>query len=91
MKKGIIPYSGIDTDAKWGFSHTKEGWIFGYKLPMISSTGSIVVPLSVDFTTANVCDNQVYPGLISHLPSITIKKTHYMIADPAYDDQICMI
>ena len=40
MNKGIIPRSGIDTDARWGFSHTK-GWIFGYKLHLIS----ILVPL----------------------------------------------
>ena len=86
MDKGIVPRSGIDTDARWGYSHTK-GWIFGYKLHMISSTGSIVVPLSADFTTANVYDNQVYPGLVSCLPSITIKKIHYMTADPGYDDQ----
>ena len=44
MIKGIVPRSGIDTDARWGFSHTK-GWIFGYKLHMISSTGSLIVPL----------------------------------------------
>ena len=31
MKKRVIPRSGIDTDAMWGFSHTKN-WIFGYKL-----------------------------------------------------------
>ena len=48
MNKGIIPRSGIDTDARWGFSHTK-GWIFGYKLHMISSTGSIIVPLGSRF------------------------------------------
>ena len=29
MNKGIVPRSGIDTDARWGLSHTK-GWIFGY-------------------------------------------------------------
>lgn len=54
MKEGIVPYSGIDTDAKWGFSHTK-GWIFGYKLHMICSTdpSSTVLPLSADVTTAN--------------------------------------
>ena len=40
MNKGIVPRSGIDTDARWGFSHAK-GWIFGYKLHMIS----ILVPL----------------------------------------------
>ncbi len=34
MNNGIVPRSGIDTDARWGFSHTK-GWIFGYKLHMI--------------------------------------------------------
>ncbi len=62
MKKGIVPCSGIDTDARWGFSHTR-GWIFGYKLHMVSSTGSVVVPLSADVTTANVQDNQVYEGL----------------------------
>jgi hypothetical protein len=57
MKEGIIPYSGIDTDARWGFSHTK-GWVFGYKLHMISSNdSSVIVPLSAtDVTTANVYD-----------------------------------
>jgi hypothetical protein len=55
---------------------------------MVSNTGYIVVPLSaVDVTTANVQDNQVYPGLTSSLPSTTLKKTHYMITDPGYDDQ----
>ena len=24
MKKGEIPYPGIDTDASWGYSHTKR-------------------------------------------------------------------
>ena len=86
MEKDIVPRSGIDTDARWGFSHTK-GWIFGYKLHLISSTGSMPVPLSADVTTANVHDNQAYPALASRLPSITTRKTHYMTADPGYDDQ----
>ena len=48
MIKGIVPRSGIiDTDARWGFSHTK-GWVFGYKLHMISSTGlTTMVPLAL--------------------------------------------
>ena len=41
MKKGIVPCPGIDTDARWGYSHTK-GWIFGYKLHLTSTTGKIV-------------------------------------------------
>ena len=38
MKKGIVPRYGIDTDARWGYSRTK-GWVFGYKLHLISTTG----------------------------------------------------
>ncbi len=37
-EKGIVPCSGIDTDARWGYSHTK-GWIFGYKLHLTCTTG----------------------------------------------------
>ena len=92
MKEGILPRSGIDTDARWGFSHTR-GWIFGYKLHMVCSTdSSVVVPLTADVTTANIPDNQVYPGsdILTHpstLSSETIKKIHFMVADPGYDDQ----
>ncbi len=85
MKKKVVPRSGIDTDAMWGFSHTK-GWIFGYKLHLISSTGSIILPLAVDFTTANIPDNQVYSILTASLPVTIIKRTLYMSADPGYDD-----
>jgi len=93
MRKGIVPRSEIDTDARWGFSHTR-GWIFAYKLHIICNTdpSSIIVPLSVYVTTTNVPDNQVYPNLTSSsssssLSSVIIKKTYYMIPVPGYDDQ----
>jgi hypothetical protein len=87
MKKGIVPRSGIDTGAMWGFSHTK-GWIFGYKLHLISSTiGSVIVPLVADFTTANIPDNQMYSILLTASLSFTIiRKILFMSADPGYDD-----
>ena len=44
MTKGLVPRSGIDTDARWGYSHTK-GWIFGYKLHMVCSTDSSLLYL----------------------------------------------
>jgi hypothetical protein len=46
MEKGEVPCPGIDTDARWGYSHTNEGWIFGYKLHLTCTTGEIVVPLT---------------------------------------------
>jgi len=81
MKQNRIPISGIDTDARWGFSKTR-GWVFGYKLHISCSTGSLIVPLSAEFTTANIADNQVYKLLVSPLADLL----QNIIADPAYDD-----
>jgi DDE family transposase len=85
IKKKVVPRSGIDTDAMWGFSHTK-GWIFGYKLHLVASTGSIIVPLTADFTTANIPDNQMYSVMTASLPVTIIREILFMSADPGYDD-----
>ena len=70
-----------------GYSHTK-GWIFGYKLHLISSTGSFLYTTICGFYNCyNIDDNQLYKTLASGLPSTTIKKISYMTADPGYDDQ----
>jgi hypothetical protein len=85
IKDGVVPCPGIDTEAKWGYSHTKE-WIFGYKLHMICSTdpSSTIIPLSADVTTANVSNKPIYPDIVSGLPPKTLKKIHYMVADPGF-------
>ena len=87
MKKGIVPCPGIDTDARWGYSHTK-GWVFGYKLHLISTTaiGEIVVPLTAaDVTTANIPDNKMYVPLTSFSMIFSLSSLRYMVADPGYD------
>ncbi len=86
MEKGEVPCPGIDTDARWGYSHTK-GWIFGYKLHLTCTTGKIVVPLTADVTTANVQDNQMYVPLTSSSSVFSLPLTCYMVADPGYDDK----
>lgn len=75
-----------------GYGHTK-GWIFVYKLHLISNTGfSGIIPLSADFTTANIADKQLYKTLTSSLPSsITIKKISYMTVDPDTMTKTCII
>jgi hypothetical protein len=62
----------------------RDGEIFGYKLHMISSTGSTIVPLAADFTTANVQDNQLYNRMTS---SSLFTETRFTIGDSGYDDQ----
>ena len=58
MKKKVVPLSGIDTDARLDSVIQKLGiWI---QTAYGSNTGSITVPLSADFTTANIPDYQMF-------------------------------
>ena len=59
-------------------------WIFGYKLHLVSSTGSLIVPLSADFTQANVYDNQIYSAITSS--SLPHGVRYMAAADSGYDD-----
>ena len=90
MNKGVVPRSGIDTDARWGYSHTR-GWIFGYKLHLTSTTeaaaGDLTGPLTADVTTANVQDNQMYVTLTSYYSAFALPSVLHMAADPGYDDR----
>jgi hypothetical protein len=79
MEKGTATYPGIDTDARWGKSRSK-GWLFGYKLHVVSSTGSLIVPLSTEFTTANIPDSKVYGRVTSSLRGV-----RYVDGDRGYD------
>src|SRR3954451_9638016 len=91
MEKGELPRSGIDTGARWGYSHTK-GWVFGYKLHITSTTGELVIPLTADVTTANVPDNRMYVSLTSPSSSsssvFSLPSALYMVADPGYDKNL---
>ena len=87
MEKGIVPRSGIDTDAMWGYSHTNKGWVFGYKLHLTSTTGDLVVPLTADVTTANVSDNKMYVPLTFSSLVFSLPSLRYMTADHGYDDK----
>ena len=85
MKKNEVPHSGIDTDAKWGYSRTK-GWMFGYKLYIACSTGSLIIPLSADLTTANISDNNIYESITASLS----EDVRYIVGDEGYDDhELC--
>ncbi|HEY6534502.1 MAG TPA: transposase [Candidatus Nitrosocosmicus sp.] len=87
IKKGEVPRPGIDTDARWGYSHTKKGWVFGYKLHLTSTTGDLIVPLTADVPTANVPDNKMYIPLLSSSAVFSLPSALYMVADPGYDDK----
>ena len=62
-----------------------KGWVFGYKLHMISSTGlTTIVPFHTDFTTGNVQDNQMYNPMTSSMTTTTTTTTTTTIPDEKY-------
>jgi hypothetical protein len=54
--------------------------VFGYKLHAVCSTGSLIVPLSADFTTANIPDSRVYGRVTASLRGV-----RYVDGDQGYD------
>jgi hypothetical protein len=58
-------------------------WIFGYKLHLVSSTGSLIVPSSADFTQTDVQDNQIYSAITcsSSLPHGYVTWQQQLIQD----------
>jgi hypothetical protein len=88
MKKGIVPRSGIDTDARWGYSHTK-GWIWIQSTSNMYNRRSCGTPNSRCNIT-NVPDNKMYVPLTSSSSSssfsvFSLPSLRYIVADHGYD------
>ena len=56
-----------DADTRLGYGKT-NGFVFGYKLHETSSIGSLIVPLSAEFTTVNIRDDNIYQSIAVSLP-----------------------
>jgi hypothetical protein len=67
MIDGVVPRSGIDTDARWKDSVIQMiDYLDTNYIEYLASTGSfIVVPLAADFTTANIPNNKMYSNMQS--------------------------
>jgi len=65
MQKGRISASGINTDARLGFSKSKG--VFGYKLHMSCSAGRLAVPLTAWMFAVVMHDPHMYDVLVEPL------------------------
>ena len=67
---GIVPHTSIDTEAGWGKSGW-HGWVYGWKLHLVTSVAGVWNPLAAYLTPANVADNdeQLIPALLGELQS----------------------
>ncbi|HEX3049571.1 MAG TPA: transposase [Aggregatilineaceae bacterium] len=78
-EKGEVPHSSIDTQAHWTKSGW-HGWVYGWKLHVVSVAAAVWIPLAADLTPANVADQDPAPALIWELP----EAVRFLLGDRHY-------
>src|SRR5262245_9269111 len=78
---GIVPHTSIDTEAHWTKSGW-HGWVYGWKLHLVTTVAAVWIPLAADLTPANVADNEQALTLLPELPA----EVRYILGDQHYND-----
>jgi hypothetical protein len=78
---GVVPHTAIDTEAGWTKSGW-HGWVYGWKLQLVTTVASVWIPLAAELTPANTADNQVAPKLLDRLPPAC----RFILGDTSYND-----
>jgi hypothetical protein len=87
-EQGIVPHTSIDTEAGWTKSGW-HGWVYGWKLHVVTTVAAVWIPLAAELTPANMADNEQAPGLVRELPS----DVRFLLGDRHYNapnvKQVC--
>jgi DDE family transposase len=78
---GIVPHSSIDTEAGWTKSGW-HGWVYGWKLHLVTTVAAVWIPLAAELTPANAADNEQARRLLDRLPP----EARFVLGDTNYDD-----
>lgn len=78
---GVVPHSSIDTEAGWTKSGW-HGWVYGWKLHLITTVAEVWIPLAARLTPANRADNEEAPALLEDLPA----EVRVILGDLQYND-----
>jgi transposase len=76
-----VPHTSIDIEAHWTKSGW-HGWVYGWKLHLITTVAAVWIPLAADLTAANVADNDQALKLLPELP----EEVRYVLGDQHYND-----
>ena len=78
---GVVPHTSIDTEAHWTKSGW-HGWVYGWKLHLITTVAAVWIPLAAELTAANMADNEQALTLVGELPG----EVRYLLGDQHYTD-----
>jgi hypothetical protein len=77
---GVVPHTSIDTEAHWTKSGW-HGWVYGWKLHLVTTVAAVWIPLAAELTPANAADNELAPQLLEDLPA----EVRFVLGDRHYD------
>jgi hypothetical protein len=78
---GEVPHTSIDTEAHWTKSGWR-GWVYGWKLHLVTTVAAAWIPLAAALTAANRADNEEAPALLDGLPA----EVRFVLGDSHYQD-----
>lgn len=77
---GEVPHTSIDTEAHWTKSGW-HGWVYGWKLHLVTTVAAVWIPLAAELTPANAADNEVAALLLPELPA----EVRFVLGDQHYN------
>jgi hypothetical protein len=82
---GVIPHSSIDTEAGWTNSGW-HGWVYGWKLHLVTTVAQVWIPLAAQLTPANTDDGIEGVKLLKRvrLP----QAVRYILGDSSYQSAL---
>jgi hypothetical protein len=79
-EQGEVPHTSIDTEAHWTKSGW-HGWVYGWKLHVVSVVAAAWFPIAAMLTTANVADSEPAPQLLQEVPA----EVRFILGDRHYN------
>jgi hypothetical protein len=77
---GLVPHTSIDTEAHWTKSGW-HGWVYGWKLHIVTTVAAVWIPLAAELTAANAADSEVAPDLLCRMsPEVRV-----VLGDTSYN------
>jgi hypothetical protein len=77
---GVVPHTSIDMEAHWTKSGW-HGWVYGWKLPLVTTVAAVWIPLAADLTPANTADTVQALSLLPEWPA----EGRYILGDQPYN------
>jgi hypothetical protein len=79
-ERGEVPHTSIDTDAHWTKSGW-HGWVYGWKLHLITTVAGVWLPLAAALTPANGDDAELALVLLDEVPA----EVRFLLGDRHYN------